>query len=73
MHEYHDTILLTHHTFPYQYDPSIRLHIYGDDTQRRVNYNDQTIMGVNPSKVSNAYIELAIPTIETEERSERLV
>ena len=73
MHQYRDTILLTHHTFPYQYHPSIRLHIYGDDTHRRVDYNNQTMIGTNPSKVSNAYAELAVPTIETEERSERLV
>jgi hypothetical protein len=73
IHEYRDTILLTYHTFPYQYHSSIRAHIYGDDTQRFVQYVDQTIKGVNPSKFSNAYAELAIPTIETEERSERLV
>jgi hypothetical protein len=67
--QYRDTILLTHHSFPYTYDPSIRLHIYVDDTQRCVGYQDFTIKGVNPSKVSNAYMELTVPTIETEERS----
>jgi hypothetical protein len=71
--QYRDTILLTHHSFPYQYHPSIHLHIYGDDTQRRVNHEDWLIKGVNPSKVSNAYLEVTVPTIETEERSERLI
>jgi len=71
--QYRDTILLTHHSFPYVYDPSIRLHIYGDDTQRRVDYQEYTIKGVNPGKFSNAYMEISLPTIETEERSERLV
>jgi hypothetical protein len=67
--QYRDTILLTHHAFPYQYDPSIRLHIYGDDTQPIVHYKDHTIKAVNPNCVANAYMELSVPTIETEERS----
>jgi len=73
VHQYRDTILLTYHTFPYTYHPSIRLHLYGDDTQPLIYYQDQTIKAVNSNNVPTAYMELRLPTIETEERSERLI
>jgi len=71
--QYRDIILLTYHTFPYIYNSSIKLHIYGDDTQPVIRYRDQTIKAVNPNKVSNAYMEIAVPTVETEEISKRLI
>ena len=70
---YQDIVLLTYHTFPYIYDSTIKLHVYGDDSQPMLYYKDQTLKAVNPNKVTNAYMEIAIPTIETEERSQILV
>jgi len=70
---YQDIVLLTYHTFPYSYDPSIKLHIYGDDSQPLLYYKDQTLKAVNPNKVTNAYMEIPMTTIETADKSEILV
>jgi hypothetical protein len=59
IHQNYDTVLLTHHIFPYQYHSSIRMHLYGDDTQPKLYYRDQTLKAVNPNKVSNAYMEFS--------------
>jgi len=70
---YQDMVLLTYHTFPYVYDSIIRLHVYGDDSKPLLYYKDQTLKAVNPNKVTDAYMEIAIPTIETADSSTEIL
>lgn len=70
---YQDIVLLTYHTFPYVYDSTIKLHVYGDDSQPMLYYKDQTLKVVNPNKSHKAYIEIPMTTIETADKSEILV
>lgn len=71
---YREMILLTYHIFPYVYDSSIKLHVYGDDSKPLLYYKDQTLKAVNPNKSHKAYIEIPMMTIKTvDSRSEILV
>ena len=69
LYQHRDTVLLTHYnqTFPRIYDPSVKLHIYGDNTQSSLEYVDQTIRVVNPNISSTACAGVIIPTIEKDE------
>jgi len=72
-YKYQDIVLLTYNKIPYLYDPSIKLHVYGEDTRSIIEYSDSTLCVVNPNKSQKAYIEVPMMTIETADSPSKML